>query len=98
MSLVNDDRYARLWFSSTLKDKALECLEWFWSNPTASFPTWTSLRDIFLRKFETVVDQRDALIVLSQLKQIEDETITEFVRRFKLVKDRCEERRNASRN
>ena len=69
MSLVNDDCYASLWFSSTLNGKALE---WFWSNCTASFPTWTSLRDAFLRKFETVVDQRGALIVLCQLKQRED--------------------------
>jgi hypothetical protein len=34
MSLVNDGRYALLWFSSNLKDKAFE---WFWSNPMTSF-------------------------------------------------------------
>lgn len=73
--------------SSTLKGKAFE---WFWSNSTAYFLTWIFLRDVFLKKNETVVDQRGALIVFSQLKQREDLTITEFARRFKLVKDNCD--------
>ena len=54
------------------------------------FPTWAYIRDAFLRKFETVIDQRNALIGLLQLKQSEDETITEFMQRFKFVKDRCD--------
>ena len=72
---------------SSLKDKALE---WFWSYPTVSFPTSASLRDVFVRKIEIIVDQCGALIMLLQLKQRDDEMITKFLRRFKLVKNRCD--------
>lgn len=65
MSFINDDRYALLWFSSTLKGKRFE---FFWSNPTDSSFRWTSARDASWRKFETIMDQRGVLVVLWQLK------------------------------
>lgn len=53
ISLINDDRYILLWFSSTLKGKALK---WFWSNPTIFCHTQIFFRVAFLEKFETIVD------------------------------------------
>lgn len=47
------------------------------------------LKDTLLKIKITVIDQRGDLIVLSQLKQMEHETISKFVRWFKLVNDRC---------
>ena len=83
---VSDDRYLLIWFPTTLRGKAVD---WYWSNPARTFTTWVDLRDAFLLKYRAVIDQRGALLALSQLRQEDTETVSEYVARFQLVRQRC---------
>ena len=47
------------------------------------------MRDAFLLKYRAVIDQRGALLALSQHRQEDTETMSEYVARFQLVRQRC---------
>ena len=83
---VSDDRYLLIWFPTTLRGKAAD---WYWSNPARTFATWVALRDAFLLEYRAVIDQRGALLALSQLKQEGTKTVSEYVVRFQLVRQCC---------
>ena len=83
---VSDNKYLLIWFPTTLRGKAVD---WYWSNPARTFATWVDLRDAFMLKYRAVIDQRGALLALSQLRQEDMETVFEYMTRFQLVRQRC---------